>query len=229
MAADTAVAPGAGDAAPTSGLPAIPADRPGPGPVETVPAEAPAPPPARPRVLLVGTTLALAGAFMAFAGLIGVYLATRSATIERTGTWLPPETVVPLTPANMILVTFALSVVTMYWAVWSVGRNDRPHAYLALGITILFGVCVINATTFLYSQMNLGIRDSTAAVLIYVITAAHLAMVVAALVFAALMTFRTLGGQYAGRDKEGISAAAMCWYATVAVYVVIWLAIYVTK
>ena len=49
------------------------------------------------------------------------------------------------------------------------------------------------------------------------------------LVFAALMTFRTLGGQYAGRDKEGISAAAMCWYATFAVYAVIWLAIYVTK
>jgi heme/copper-type cytochrome/quinol oxidase subunit 3 len=166
---------------------------------------------------------------MAFAGLIGVYLATRAATIERTGTWLPAETLIPLTPANMILVTFALSVVTMYWAVWSVGKNDRPHAYLALGITILFGACVINATTFLYSQMNLGIRDSTAAVLIYVITAAHLAMVVAALVFAALMTFRTLGGQYAGRDKEGIAAAAMCWYATFAVYAVIWLAIYVTK
>ncbi len=227
--ATTAADPSAAGPAPTAGLPATPVDVTGWEVADTVPAVAPAPPPARPRVLLVGTALALAGTFMAFAGLIGVYLATRAATLDRTGAWLPEETVIPLTPANMILVTFAMSVVTMHWAVWSVGKNDRPHAYLALGITILFGVCVINATTFLYSQMNLGIRDSAAAVLIYVITTAHLAMVVAALVFAGLMTFRTLGGQYAGRDKEGISAAAMCWYATVAVYVVIWLAIYVTK
>ena len=43
------------------------------------------------------------------------------------------------------------------------------------------------------------------------------------------MTIRTLGGEYAGRDREGIVAAALFWYVTVAMYAVVWYAIYVTK
>ena len=43
------------------------------------------------------------------------------------------------------------------------------------------------------------------------------------------MAFRTLGGQYSGRDREGIAAAALFWYVTVAVYAVIWYTVFVTK
>ena len=49
------------------------------------------------------------------------------------------------------------------------------------------------------------------------------------MVFVALMAFRTLGGQYSGRDSEGIAAAAIFWNASVAIYLVIWYAVYVTK
>ncbi len=173
--------------------------------------------------------MAVGAIAMLFAGLIGTYLATRSGVLAAGREWLPDGSTIPLTPGTMGLVTFALSIITMHWAVYAVGNNDRQHAYLALGLTILFGICVINATSFLYTQMNLGVAGSRAAVLIYVITGAHLGMIVAALVFAALMTFRTLGGEYAGRDREGIVAAALFWYATIAVYAVIWYAIYVTK
>ena len=41
--------------------------------------------------------------------------------------------------------------------------------------------------------------------------------------------FRTLGGEYHGRDREGLVAAALFWYITIAVYAVLWYAIYVTK
>ena len=77
--------------------------------------------------------------------------------------------------------------------------------------------------------MHLGVAKSPAGVLIYVITGAHLALVMIALLYAALMTFRTLGGEYAGSDREGITAASLFWYVTVAVFAVIWYAIYVTK
>ena len=49
----------------------------------------PAPKPARPRVLLVGTTFAAMASVMAMAGLIGVYLAERAAVVNAGGTWLP--------------------------------------------------------------------------------------------------------------------------------------------
>lgn len=188
----------------------------------------PAAPPARPRVLLVGTALASAAAVMAFAGLIGVYLSERAAVLAQGGSWLPEGTTLPLTPGTMAFATMLLSGVTVWWAVDAVGRNDRPSAYLALGLTIMFGVAVINATTFLYTQMELTV-DTTAGLLIYTVTGAHIAMIVAGLLYAGVMTFRTLGGEYQGKDREGLVAAALFWYATIAVHAVIWFAIYVTK
>ncbi len=188
----------------------------------------PAPAPVRPRVLLVGTSLVASAAFMAIIGLVGIYLSARSEVIAGGATWLPDGSTIPLTPGNMAFATMLISCVSMWWAVDAVGRNDRQMAYLALGLTIFFGLAVINATSFLYTQMNLSVQ-TTPGVLIYTVTGAHLAMIVAGLVFAAVMTFRTLGGEYHGRDREGLTAAALFWYVTVAAHAVIWLAIYVTK
>lgn len=187
-----------------------------------------APPVTRPRVLLVGTALAAAGTFMAFAGLIGLYVSTRAAAIADGAAWLPEGAKIPLTPGNMAFATMLISGVTMWWAVDAVGRNDRQMAYLALGLTMFFGVAVINATTFLYTQMSLPVA-TTQGLLIFTITGAHIAMIVAGLVFAAVMTFRTLGGEYSGRDREGLTAATLFWYVTIAVHAVIWYAIYIVK
>ena len=92
----------------------------------------------------------------------------------------------------------------------------------------MFGVAVINATSFLYSQIELRVATAPGA-LIYTITGAHLAMVVVGLVFLAVMVFRTLGGEYAGRDREGLVAAALFWFVTIAVHAVIWYVIYILK
>lgn len=188
----------------------------------------PAAPPARPRVLLVGTALASAATFMAFAGLAGVYVSTRTATVASGTTWLPDGSTLPLTPGTMAFGTMLISAISMWWAVDAVGKNDRQMAYLALGLTIMFGVAVINATSFLYTQMDLPVA-TTAGALIYTITGAHLAMIIVGLVYAAVMVFRTLGGEYAGRDREGLVSAALFWYVTIAVHAVIWYAIYIVK
>lgn len=188
----------------------------------------PAAPPARPRVLLVGTVLAGVAAATAIFGMLGIYLATRASVLAEGGTWLPDGSSIPLTPGNMAMATMLISGVTMWWAVYAVGNNDRQGAYLALGLTILFGVAVINATTFLFTQINLPVA-TVPGLMIYAITGAHIAMIIAGLVYAAVMTFRTLGGEYHGRDREGLVAASLFWYITIAVQVVIWYAIYVTK
>lgn len=188
----------------------------------------PAPQPARPRVLLVGTALAAAASFLVIIGLVGVYLTERATVVSGGDRWLPDGTVIPLTPGNMAFATMLISAVTMWWAVDAVGKNDRPMAYLALGLTIFFGIAVINATSFIYAEADLPV-STTPGVLIYTVTGAHLLMIIIGLVYAAVMTFRTLGGEYQGRDREGLTAAALFWYVTIAAHAVIWLAIYVTK
>lgn len=188
----------------------------------------PAPQPARPRVLLIGTALAAGAAFMAVMGLVGLYLSERSAVLATGERWLPDGSNIPLTPGTTAMGTLLLSAVTMWWAVDAVGKNDRQMAYLALGLTIVFGLAVINLTSFIYTQAELPV-STMPGLLIYVVTGAHLVMVVAGLVFAAVMTLRTLGGEYEGRSREGLIAATLFWYVTIAAYAVIWLAIYVTK
>ncbi|CAN5211182.1 hypothetical protein BH20ACT3_BH20ACT3_01600 [soil metagenome] len=186
--------------------------------------------PARPRVLLVGTALAAAASFMVIVGMVGVYLATRAAVINSApdARWLPDGVVLPLTPGNMAFATMVLSGLTLWWAVDAVGKNDRQMAYLALGLTLFFGVAVINLTSSLYAQMDLPV-DTTPGVMIFAVTGTHLAMMIVGMVYAAFMTFRTLGGEYKGRDREGLVAATLFWYVTIAAHAVIWLAIYVTK
>lgn len=184
------------------------------------------PPPVLPRrrELLFGTAFATAGVVMAMATLIGVYLSARDATGD---VWLSVNTI-PLTQPNMQLVTIGASVVTMQWAVWSINRDDRYHTYMALGVTILLGAAFVNQTTFLFNQAGITIVQAEGPIF-YAVTAGHLAMVVAGLIFMALMGFRTLGGQFSSRQPDGIGAAAIFWYAAVALYAVIWFAVYVQK
>jgi heme/copper-type cytochrome/quinol oxidase subunit 3 len=191
----------------------------------------------RPRTLLVGTAFATAATVMVFFGLFGVYFAERaavlkSATPETRGTaWIKTGTI-SLVPGGMMWATMLMSAATVAWAVYCIRRDDRPRAYLALGLTALFGVAVINQTIFYYKSMGLTIAGNAAslqALLIFVITGAHLIMVGAGVVFLGLMAFRALAGQYSSRQADGVMAAAIFWYAIVAVYTIIYFGIYVAK
>jgi heme/copper-type cytochrome/quinol oxidase subunit 3 len=197
--------------------------------VDVIPAEVAAAPPTRPRLVLYGTALASAACVMAFGSLIGIYLSTRSAALHSGKAWIPDGGSIPLTPGNMALFTLLISCVTMQWAVQAVGQNDRQHAIMALGLTVFFGAAAINAITFLFTQTGISVAGSAMGVLFYVISGAAIMMIGAGLVYAGIMTLRTTGGEYAGRDREGIVAASMFWYVTVAMYALVWYAIYVTK
>ena len=188
----------------------------------------PAPPPPRPRVLMVATGVSIAAVAMFFAGLIGTYFALRAQAGGTTSDWVADGTSLPLVPGNMALVTLLMAAVTMQWAVWAIGRNDRQNTYIALGVTFFLGLAFINSLVFYLSQLATGIADTTYGVLVYAILGSHLVLTIAALVFVAVAAYRALGGQFGPRDREGIAAAAMFWHFTVAVFVpviaaVIWI------
>lgn len=192
-------------------------------------AAAPAPAPRRPRVLLIGTAFGTVAAALTVVAMLAAYLQLRANRLADGVTALPDGVVLPLTPGTMGLVTLGMSLVTMAWIIHSLRNDDRTHAYLALGLTILLGVAFINSTAYLYQQLAMGFTASGTAGLLYAVTGAHLVMVFVGLVFTAVMGFQALGGQLTGRDAEGMSAAALYWYVTVAVYVAVWYGIYITK
>ncbi len=190
---------------------------------------APAPEVRRPRVLLVGAAFGAAASALVVLSMLAVYLQLRGDRIANGVPALPDGVVLPLTPGNMGMVTLAMSVVTTAWLVNALRNDDRTHAYLALGLTILLGAAFLNSTAYLYQQLAMPLTASGTAGLLYAVTGAHLVMVVVGLLFTAVMGFHALGGQLTGRDAEGMSAAALYWYVTVAVYIAVWYGIYITK
>lgn len=199
-------------------------------PTQVVISDAPDAPIARPRVLMVGTAFAIAAMLMTFAGLLGIYLSERAAAIYSGTAWIPDGVEIPLNQPNVMLFALLSSSITIQWAVDAARRDDRQQAYLALGLTVVFGFAVINMAAYLYSVMGLdmGVASLTP-VLIYTITGLHLVALAGAIVFTGLMAFRALGGQYTSRQYDGLSAAALFWHAQVIVFVAIWYAIYITK
>jgi len=190
-----------------------------------------APPPGarRPRVLFTGAAFGAAASALVVLSTLAVYLQVRDDFLASGATTLPDDVLLPLTPGGMGMLTLSMSVVTVMWAVWALRRDDRTHAYLAIGITLLLGVAFVNSTIYLYQQLSLPLTGSATGGLLYVVTGTHLVMVAVGLIFVMVMGFQSLGGQLTGRDAEGMSAAALYWYVTVAVYTVIYYGIYITK
>lgn len=197
--------------------------------------DVPPAPPRRPRVLLVGTTLASAASIALFAGLLAAYFAVRADFTAGGERWLPDGATIPLSPGNMTMVTLVMSLVTVQWAVHAGKHRDRGHAYFAIALTVLLGIAHVVQLGFLFTQWGLPLNapseeDPTLqAVLLFTIFGLHLAMVAAALIFLTLMFLRSLGGQLTGRDVEGLSAAALYWYVTVAIFTVLWYGILIVK
>lgn len=189
-----------------------------------IPAELTAPPLPRRRQLLFGTTFVAAAVAMFELALVGMYLAQRAG---HRGTWLS-ENAIPLTQPNMQLASLVLGSIFVQWAVWSIARNERGQAYLGLALTLLMGAAFLNQTTFLWKTVALGMAQQEGPTF-YAVTGGHFAIVAAAMIFIVLMGFRALGGQFSSRLPDGISAAAMFWHVSVALYSVVWLAVYIMK
>jgi heme/copper-type cytochrome/quinol oxidase subunit 3 len=192
--------------------------------MSVIPADvAPSVPPRR-RQLLFGTAFAAAACAIFLLTLVGSYLEARHGAGSQ---WLSQNTI-PLTQPTMQLFTLIMSSFCVQWVVYAIARDNRTHAYLAAAVTLILGLAVINQTWFLYTQVGLPLTSQEGP-LFYAITGGHLAMLGAAILFLGLNTLRALGGAMSSRYPDGLSAAALFWHVTVALYGVIWLGVYVLK
>ena len=184
--------------------------------------------PSRPRTLVTGAVLGSIASVMFFAGLLAIYFSMRADAIAWGSEWFP-EGAIQLVPGGMNMATMSLSVITMAWAVRSVSLNDRIHAYLALGLTALLGVAMINQTVFYLNDIGLPVDYSKASTLLFTIVGAHMIMVAIGVIWSLLLLVRAFGGQDTRRHQDLVSALSIYWYAGVVIYSIIWIGIYIAK
>ena len=192
----------------------------------------------RKRTLQIGTAIFTGLWLMYFGGLFGTYIATRNGwnfaqqNTDSPIPWIPSSARVELTAPTIMTWTLLMSVVTMQWAVYSFKRSDRRHGLLALAVQGMFGAAVINQVVFQWKQLGLVIDDeggSSAATLIYTITASHVAMIIVAMCLLAFAAFRALASSDTKDHVDVAASAATFWYAMVGLYFIIWILIFITK
>ena len=184
--------------------------------------------PTRPRSLVVASAFGTGAVLAYFGGLFGIYFSIRADAMAWGTRWFP-EGAIELAPGGMNMATMAVSAITMGWAVHSVMNDDRVHAYLAMAVTAVMGIAMVNQTAFYIADIGLPIDTSQATTLMFVIVGSHLVMVSVGVLWLGLLLLRALGGQDTSRHRDLVSAAALYWYAVTAIYAVIWIGIYIAK
>jgi cytochrome c oxidase subunit 3 len=190
----------------------------------------PSPSPARPRTMLVATSLGVVGGFMLLAGLLAIYLNLRDAGGGTTATWIPAGVTVPEVATNIMLITMIGAAVVVHWAHYAIGQDNRRDTLAALFLLIVLGIAVINAQVYVYQQMGFPpIAESGYTMLVYAITGTFVAALVLALIYTLVVVFRSMGGRYSSSHHEGITSLALYWDFLAVAFTAIWYVIYVTK
>ena len=188
-----------------------------------------APSPPRPRMLFVATALVCAALGMMFAGMLAVWIALRDAAGGTSAAWLPKGVLLPGVAANMMLIIMFGASVMAQWAVYAMARDNRRDTVVAVSLLVIFGVAVFNAQAYVYQQAAVSVSADRYGPLFYSVTGAFLATLVAGMLMAVSVVFRSLGGRYTSKRHEGISALALYWHFLTAAFCAVWFVVYVVK
>lgn len=188
----------------------------------------PSPEVTRPRTVLVGTMFASAAAFMAFVGVVLVYISERAQARADGAEWFPDGTI-ELGPAGFVFATLILSIFTVQWAVQAISADDRKNALVALALSGVFGAAVFNQLWFIINDTGFALSASTSQFMFFVVLGTFVAFMISAVVFVALTFLRALIGQFGPRKADSVAAAAFYWNTVVAMYAIAWYVIFITK
>jgi len=180
-------------------------------------------------MMLVGTALVCAAGAMLFAGMIGVWFNLREAAGGTTAGWLPEGAVVPEVATNVMLFGMIAISFMAQWAVYAMKDANRKDSAIALGVTVLLGLAMVNAQAYVYGQMGLGISGGVYQSLFYALTGTWLAALLGGIAFTGIVAFRSLGGRYTPKRHEGVAALAMYWHFLTVAFVAVWFTVYVWK
>ena len=193
------------------------------------------PQPAPRRQVFIGTGLVAAAGTMLIGGMLSLWLRFRAAAplrdssdgLRRIKDWMPADVKMPEVLTNVALITFVVVCVMAQWAVYSSRRQDSKHTGMALGMTLLLGVALLNSLVAIYPQIEVGLADGAFQTLFYAITGTVIALVVGGIAFTLAALFKSIGGRSANTDL--MNAHALYWYFLSAAYTAVWFVVFVQK
>lgn len=157
-----------------------------------------------PRLLLI---ISMVSMVMLFAGLTSGYIVRQG-----QGNWVLFNLPTAFYFSTVIIL---ISSVTMHWAILSVKNNNLPNTRTALLMTLTLGLGFCFTQFLGWSQLvaqGIYFVGNPSGSFMYVITALHVAHMVAAIIYLIFVNVKTLSGKYNSQSYLGISLAATFWH-----------------
>lgn len=179
----------------------------------------PGPVPGRPRrgTSTIGTLLFCTADMMILAAVVAVYISIK----EGSTTWPPTGVSVSTYVPTMISITAVMSIASMQWGVYSARRNDGRNAGMALVLTLFLGLAMANLEWLTFVRSGFGFNDHTYGTLYDLLIGYHLLHLLAALLVAVLLAFRTVAGHFTEDRHDALRAGAVFWQYTNVVWFVV--------
>lgn len=182
----------------------------------------------RPRLLMIGTGLAVAAGSVFFGALLAIYMTMRHDAGGTTAAWVPDGVTFDNAALTFsTVVTLGLAGLTVQWAVRANSRHDHRAAASSMGLTLLFGAAHINMVSAAVSDLGVGVGQAWSN-LVFPITIASLVTTAIAMAFVTVAAFKALGGQ-TGRSNPSVAASALFWHFSTAAWFAVFIAIYGVK
>lgn len=172
----------------------------------------------------VGVRIFIASETMFFAAL---FFAWYYLSVTSGATW-PPEGVArpPIVPAIFNTVLTLVSAVTIWLAARAIARDDKRGLLVNIVISAILGVVFMAVQTIEFAQMAALAQASSYGSLFIFILFFHVVRVFMGVSMLGIVLVRATLQQFSSRRRLLVDATAMYWYFIVAVWLVVFVVLY---
>jgi cytochrome c oxidase subunit III len=132
------------------------------------------------------------------------------------------QIIIPI--ANTLLL--GLSVIPMAWVGKAVARGKQRAAQGWLSLVLVMGLIFIAGQVFEFNRSGMSPSDQAFGGVFFTLMGFHALHIVAGIIMLVMLTIRTRLGDFTRRRHVAIDVGAWFWYYVVAVWVVLFAALY---
>lgn len=171
-----------------------------------------------------GTILFLSSETLLFGGLFAAYFTLRA----QTSPWPPDGTDLDVRLAAAATLVLIVSSLTFHLGVRAAERDSHAGLRMWILATLALGVAFLAMQSYDYAQLSFGVSDDAYGTMYWSLTGLHFLHVLAGAVLMIVVLGRAAQGAFR-HDVDGLHAIGYYWHFVDAVWIALFLTLFVLK